>query len=452
MDEDRGDPARRRLVSPPGGQGQGQPLRAPTDLFSQFQRRFTPSLYLPPMAPRLPSAASGSGSAFSYYQGAPALAPAAGAGGSNLARSLSQPPFLSTDQLAPLPYAGLVTGVGAEQGTSALPLHGAGHRRSRSDFPFGFSRQNMSLPAPPTVDAAALDGVFGSFRVMGALGPAVNGAEERHDNLGGPRSWSPADSSENEAENWATAGFQAGPSNPRHCRSLSVDSFMMNNLNFGAMGQESPRLLPPSPGEGTSGGLSRTGSGPSSGPSALFATDLSNGEFNEAERKKIMGNDRLAEMALTDPKRVKRILANRVSAAKSKERKVKYMGELERRARVLQIETSTLAAKVAKEQRESDALKTQNNEMMIRLQALEQQTRLKDALNEAMLAEVQRLKHAVGENSDPCAPNGLHQHMSYQMISQQRLPLQKQPSEPQTLQEEPQESDPLKAQQKQWNH
>jgi hypothetical protein len=39
-----------------------------------------------------------------------------------------------------------------------------------------------------------------------------------------------------------------------------------------------------------------------------------------------------------------------VSAAKSKERKMKYMGELERRVRVLQMETSTLSAKVERDQ------------------------------------------------------------------------------------------------------
>lgn len=45
-----------------------------------------------------------------------------------------------------------------------------------------------------------------------------------------------------------------------------------------------------------------------------------------------------------------RILANRISAAKSKERKVKYMGELERKVRVLQMETSTLSSKAASSQ------------------------------------------------------------------------------------------------------
>ncbi|XP_062199716.1 bZIP transcription factor 29-like [Phragmites australis] len=429
------------------------------DLSSQFQLRFPQSLFLPPVAPRLgPSEASGSGSAFSYFQGPPTLAPALGRGaGSHLARSLAQPPFFPMDSLAPLPYsAGPAAGAGAavqrsppspgsEQGPSVLPPRGAGHRRSRSDFFVGFSRPNLPLPVPPTasaadvykpVDAASLDDLFGSYRGMGALGSSVDGAEDRHDHLRGPRAWSRADSSENEAESWATGG---GASHPRHCRSLSVDS-IMGSLNFGALGQESPRLPPLSPAAGAGGGLSCTGNGPSGCAAALFTTELANGEFSEADRKKIMASDRLAEIALSDPKRVKRILANRVSAAKSKERKAKYMAELERRVQVLLMETSTLSAKVAKEQRDYAALKTQNNEIEIRLQALEQQAQLKDALNEALSAELQRLKHAAGETSDPRAPKGSNQHMSHQMIQQQLLQLQKQTSElQQAQQQQPQE-------------
>jgi hypothetical protein len=313
MDEDRGDPARRCLLSPPGGQG--QPPRAPTtDLYYQFQRRFSQSLFLPPMVPHLPSSASGSsGSAFSYYQGTPALAPAPG-GGSHLSRCLSQPPFFSMNHQTPFTYAGPAAGAavtrsplspGAEQvPSSVLPPRVAGPRPSRSDFLFGLSGPNMSIPVPPKVEAAA----FGSYGAMVTLASVVNGADELHDHARVPCSWSPADSSENEAENWAAASVPgAGPSNPRHCRSLSVDSFM-GNLNFGPVGQESPKFPPPSPAAGTSDGLSRTGSGPLGGPSALFATDLviASGEFSEADKKKIMANDNLAEIALSDPKRVKR--------------------------------------------------------------------------------------------------------------------------------------------------
>uniref|UniRef100_A0A803LHV6 BZIP domain-containing protein n=1 Tax=Chenopodium quinoa TaxID=63459 RepID=A0A803LHV6_CHEQI len=95
--------------------------------------------------------------------------------------------------------------------------------------------------------------------------------------------------------------------------------------------------------------------------------------------KKAMPPERLAELALIDPKRAKRplpvpfsnvtanpeantlslsshslvsadlkflILANRQSAARSKERKIRYTGELERRVQTLQTEATTLSAQV----------------------------------------------------------------------------------------------------------
>ena len=50
---------------------------------------------------------------------------------------------------------------------------------------------------------------------------------------------------------------------------------------------------------------------------------------------------------LTDfPFCIYRILANRQSAARSKERKIKYTGELERRVQTLQTEATTLSAQV----------------------------------------------------------------------------------------------------------
>ncbi|TKW34157.2 hypothetical protein SEVIR_2G288200v4 [Setaria viridis] len=468
MDEDRSaaDPARRAsLLSPPGGQPQAP--RAPSlpmDLSSQYQRRFAPSLFLPPMAPPR-GLASGSGfSAFSNYQGPPALSPAA-AGGSHLARSLPKAPFFSADSLAALPYAAdpaagaavqrSPPSLGSEQqgpSVSGLPPRGAGHRRSRSDFVVGFSLQNqLPLPVLPaaegyskSADAAALEELFRSYRdpkALGVLGSSGDGPNDRNSHLGNQvnsqRAWSPADSSDNEAESWATGSGGGGggsTSQRRHCRSLSVDS-IMGNLNFGALGQVSPTLPPPSPVSGPGGSGSHTGSGPSGSAAAVATSELANGEFTESEMKKIMANDRLAEIALADPKRVKRILANRISAAKSKERKVKYMGELERRVHVLQMETSTLFSKANFSQRECEVLKTQNNEMKIRLQALEQQALLKDALNQALSAEVHRLKLAAGETSDAHAPNDSHHHMSRQILEQQLLQLQKQPSEAQKAQQ-----------------
>lgn len=84
--------------------------------------------------------------------------------------------------------------------------------------------------------------------------------------------------------------------NSLHCRSISVDSLM------GHFGDESPKL-PPSLG-GQTGQLSRTGS--MDGTSSTFNLEFGNGEFSATDMKKIMVNDKLTEMALTDPKRVRR--------------------------------------------------------------------------------------------------------------------------------------------------
>lgn len=78
-------------------------------------------------------------------------------------------------------------------------------------------------------------------------------------------------------------------------------------------------------------------------------------------------------------------------------------------------------------------------------------TLLYPALNEALTAEVQRLKQIAGEVSDPHVPNGSHHHMNRQILEQQLQQLQKQPSEAQQAQQQQkQESEQFK--QKQWNH
>ncbi|XP_019156132.1 PREDICTED: transcription factor RF2a-like isoform X2 [Ipomoea nil] len=203
----------------------------------------------------------------------------------------------------------------------------------------------------------------------------------------------------------------------RHCRSLSMDS-ALENLNFG---DESPKL-PASLGNWV-GQLSPSNSGYESSSKLNF--DVGNAEFNEAEMKKIMADERLAEIATSDPRRVKRILANRQSAARSKERKVRYISELELKVQTLQSEATTLSAQVNIMQKDLDDLSSHNHELKFRLQAMEQQAQLRDALHEALTAEVQRLKVATGELSDECRLSSscvpqeiLQRHMS-QMQRQQ---------------------------------
>ncbi|CAM8913546.1 unnamed protein product [Rhodiola kirilowii] len=123
--------------------------------------------------------------------------------------------------------------------------------------------------------------------------------------------------------------------------------------------------------------------------------------MDSIEAKKAMAPDKLAELWAVDPKRAKRILANRQSAARSKERKSRYILELERKVQTLQTEATTLSAQLTLFQRDTTGLSSENTELRIQFQAMEQQAQLRDALNEALKKEVQRLKMATGEMMTP---------------------------------------------------
>ncbi|KAL5845245.1 hypothetical protein ACOSQ4_011203 [Xanthoceras sorbifolium] len=198
----------------------------------------------------------------------------------------------------------------------------------------------------------------------------------------------------------------------RHYRSLSMDSYM-GSFNFDDDTARLPlqtRVHQLSPGS------------PIDDKLAKLSFEL-NGEFSEAELTKILANDNLGEIALSDPKRVKRILANRESAARSKERKMRYMTELEQKVQALQTEADTLTSQIAFLQRDSAGLATENNELKFRLEAMEQHNHLKNALNDALLAEIARMKRPAGETSGEahlasCTPQQLP--INNQMLQRQR--------------------------------
>ncbi|KAI8007167.1 bZIP transcription factor 18 [Camellia lanceoleosa] len=136
------------------------------------------------------------------------------------------------------------------------------------------------------------------------------------------------------------------------------------------------------------------------------------------EAKKAMAPEKLAELWTMDPKRAKRILANRQSAARSKERKARYITELERKVLTLQTEATTLSAQLTLFQRDTTGLSNENTELKLRLQAMEQQAQLRDALNEALKHEVERLKIATGEmTSQTDSYNYGMQHLPYPQSS-----------------------------------
>ncbi|XP_057468621.1 transcription factor VIP1-like [Actinidia eriantha] len=192
----------------------------------------------------------------------------------------------------------------------------------------------------------------------------------------------------------------ARPAGPGpHFRSLSVGADFFEGLEFsagGGDGESDRERLGGKPPASSQHRYRHRHSNSMDGSTSLFEAD-SSGMMMIDGVKKAMGADRLAELALIDPKRAKRILANRQSAARSKERKIRYTGELERKVQTLQTEATTLSAQVTMLQRDTTGLTSENKELKLRLQAMEQQAHLRDALNEALREEVQRLKIATGQ-------------------------------------------------------
>ncbi|KAA8546048.1 hypothetical protein F0562_020501 [Nyssa sinensis] len=221
------------------------------------------------------------------------------------------------------------------------------HRRSNSDIPFGFSTVLQSSPpliplrVPSVLDRSmsARDNSVAqpiqlvkretswdkdNIDTLNSSGTDDKHCNENRDDLdsrasgtktnGGDSSDNEATSSVNESGNTLqrpgvgsstgkregikrNAGGDIAPTT-RHYRSVSMDSFM-GKMNFD---DESPKLEP-SPGA-RPGQLSPSNS--IDGNSNTFSLEFGNGEFSGAELKKIMANEKLAEIALTDPKRAKR--------------------------------------------------------------------------------------------------------------------------------------------------
>ncbi|KNA20511.1 hypothetical protein SOVF_051660 [Spinacia oleracea] len=117
------------------------------------------------------------------------------------------------------------------------------------------------------------------------------------------------------------------------------------------------------------------------------------------EAKKAMPPDKLAELWVADPKRAKRILANRQSAARSKERKARYMQELEKRVKSLQTEATALSVQLSLFKRDTGSLTSENIDLRRQLESMEQQAQLRDALNDALKQELDRLAVATGDAS-----------------------------------------------------
>ncbi|XP_027336681.1 transcription factor RF2b-like [Abrus precatorius] len=267
----------------------------------------------------------------------------------------------------------------AGNGASAIPVAGSGeshshHRRAHSEVSFRLPEDIMDLsPSDPfnggsstasLEEIGSEDDLFSTYIDVEKLGGGTNGSGRAGNGSDQSGYGNGAGMS---GHNDSEKSPSAAAARPRHRHSSSVDG---------------------------------------STSTSMF------GEIMEA--KKAMPPDKLEELWTIDPKRAKRILANRQSAARSKERKARYIQELERKVQTLQTEATTLSAQLTLYQRDTTGLSTENTELKLRLQAMEQQAQLRDALNDALMKEVERLKIATGEAMNPSESFnlGMH-HMPY---------------------------------------
>lgn len=103
--------------------------------------------------------------------------------------------------------------------------------------------------------------------------------------------------------------------------------------------------------------------------------------------------------AIVDPKRIKRILANRQSAQRSRVRKLQYISELERSVTTLQTEVSALSPRVAFLDHQRLILTVDNSALKQRIAALAQDKIFKDAHQEALRKEIERLRQIYHEQN-----------------------------------------------------
>ncbi|KAF2569818.1 hypothetical protein F2Q68_00023814 [Brassica cretica] len=111
---------------------------------------------------------------------------------------------------------------------------------------------------------------------------------------------------------------------------------------------------------------------------------------------------------ILDPKRVKRILANRQSAQRSRVRKLQYITELERSVTSLQAEVSVLSPRVAFLDHQRLLLNVDNSSLKQRIAALAQDKIFKDAHQEALKREIERLREVYQQQSLKKMDNANH--------------------------------------------
>ncbi|XP_058218407.1 basic leucine zipper 61-like [Rhododendron vialii] len=129
-------------------------------------------------------------------------------------------------------------------------------------------------------------------------------------------------------------------------------------------------------------------------------------EVQSSCKSEAQGAENSNERINIDPKRVKRILANRQSAQRSRVRKLQYISELERSVTSLQAEVSVLSPRVAFLDHQRLILNVDNSALKQRIAALAQDKIFKDAHQEALRREIERLRKVYQQQNLKGVENG----------------------------------------------
>ncbi|CAN8287718.1 unnamed protein product [Cochlearia groenlandica] len=132
--------------------------------------------------------------------------------------------------------------------------------------------------------------------------------------------------------------------------------------------------------------------------------EMSNAKFTESEMDMI--EPKLKDLAISDPKNVRRILKNRLASKKSKEKQKMNMKQMENKIETLRLDNSKLSTQVTTLHENRVTLKVEKEELMTRLRELEMQSQLRNAMTNHLKTEVQRLRMLSSEMSRYYGNNG----------------------------------------------
>ncbi|CAI5996348.1 unnamed protein product [Closterium sp. NIES-64] len=144
---------------------------------------------------------------------------------------------------------------------------------------------------------------------------------------------------------------------------------------------------------------------------------------DDAVRRVLASKKAAGDGDVIDAKKAKRILANRLSAARSKERKTRYIMELEEKVAAYEKQAHALKATLSILQRETTSLAEANDGMAKKLQLLEQLYQQSEVENKHLHDQVEVLRKAAGlpplspMGNAPTTPNALTAAASHPPLS-----------------------------------